>query len=790
MHTHGRSKLKIDCHELRLSKEQMASDIPVYGFKVKLDHEYPEKWSQKIRPKLKQTIQMMPLAWRYFFYYTGVRRNGRPCVMDYLNMQQGLQIYGVPIGGLGGGTIGRGFRGEFCRYALLPGLYSYHVIPGNQFIVTVRDANGNTIYNQVLSTKTKPKTLKSWKWGFDGKSASYTGLYPRSWTVYEIEEVNLVLTCRQISPVLPHDYRDSSLPCAVFAWDVLNKSDRDLRVAITFTFQSGCGSKEDLNGDKSTELFEVDEVVGAMIHQEFRGMDCTYAVSSRSGRSADGVRVTRLLDFDPRANGTEVWQKLQDNGRLDDGNTERRNSSSKTKKPIATAVCADSLVEAGSSVVLEFCLTWDMPRIHFYYKRKSYYRYYSKYFVGKGNSSSAPEISRYALSHYGRWEEEISRWQRPVLEDPELPDWYKSALFNELYFVSDGGSVWLRPDDQLDKLHPDDPSPYFNRPILYQLPTGEEPFSLINAYPIHDVSQWRDLNPKFILSCYRVYFFNKNLDQLRDFWPTVKEVLEHCMAFDEDNDGLIENGGFPDQTYDCWVMRGSSAYCGGLWIAALHCAVVMAELLSEREDASRYRDILERGKAAFQEKLWNGKYYNFDCGKDDSRKSIMSDQLCGHWLLRACGFTYEVFPEDRVKSSLETIFRNNVMKYKDGQQGAVNGFSASGTIDYTCVQSEEMWTGVAYGLAALLIHEGMVEEAFRTAEGVYRTVYEKIGMGFETPEALYEHKVYRAIGYMRPLSIWAMHHAWTMRKKEANESPGRRSSLPPGGDLSDIKLAV
>ncbi|XP_023247367.1 non-lysosomal glucosylceramidase-like [Copidosoma floridanum] len=85
-----------------------------------------------------------------------------------------------------------------------------------------------------------------------------------------------------------------------------------------------------------------------------------------------------------------------------------------------------------------------------------------------------------------------------------------------------------------------------------------------------------------------------------------RQVLEHCMAFDEDNDGLIENGGFPDQTYDCWVMRGSSAYCGGLWIAALHCAVVMAELLSEREDASRYRDILERGKAAFQEKLWNG----------------------------------------------------------------------------------------------------------------------------------------------------------------------------------------
>lgn len=60
----------------------------------------------------------------------------------------------------------------------------------------------------------------------------------------------------------------------------------------------------------------------------------------------------------------------------------------------------------------------------------------------------------------------------------------------------------------------------------------------------------------------------------------------------------------------------------------------------------------------------------------------------------------------------------------------------------------------------------MIREGFKTAEGVYRTVYEKIGMGFETPEALYENKLYRSIGYMRPLSIWAIHLAWNSRKKK------------------------
>lgn len=58
----------------------------------------------------------------------------------------------------------------------------------------------------------------------------------------------------------------------------------------------------------------------------------------------------------------------------------------------------------------------------------------------------------------------------------------------------------------------------------------------------------------------------------------------------------------------------------------------------------------------------------------------------------------------------------------------------------------------------------MVDEGFKTAEGIYRTVYERIGMGYETPEALLHKKQYRAIGYMRPLAICSMLHAWNIKK--------------------------
>lgn len=32
------------------------------------------------------------------------------------------------MGGIGCGSIGRGFRGEFCRFQMLPGLYDYHIV--------------------------------------------------------------------------------------------------------------------------------------------------------------------------------------------------------------------------------------------------------------------------------------------------------------------------------------------------------------------------------------------------------------------------------------------------------------------------------------------------------------------------------------------------------------------------------------------------------------------------------------------------------------------------------------
>ncbi|RZC10207.1 non-lysosomal glucosylceramidase [Asbolus verrucosus] len=521
-------------------------------------------------------------------------------------------------------------------------------------------------------------------------------------------------------------------------------------------------------------------------------MQCSYALSAKVNPV---INISKCLYFDPNSDGIEPWIQLKNNGSFD--NIGDKNYG-QVFGEMACGIATKATVHAGSTVTSELSLVWDMPSVQFPNKQRKYNRYYTKYF---GSENAVVRIVQ------------------------ELPDWYKSALFNETYFVSDGGTIWVTVDsEEAKKLPKGDPRielgkfallegheykmyntydvhfyasfafvknwPLLQRVLQYdmrdaiftEIPTkvkmlydgavverkvpntvphdigdpGEEPFILLNSYPIHDVSQWRDLNIKFVLQVFRDAFVagldDSAISYLQDMYDACYTVMHKTLEFDIDGDGLIENSGSPDQTFDTWVMTGSSAYCGGLWLAALFGMTKIADLLEKHDDKEKFQKLLDKGKMAFERKLWNGKYYNFDCSNEECR-SIMADQLCGQWYLRNSGFNYEV-----------SRFSSNFDSFCNGRMGAVNGF-IDGTVDKFTIQSEEVWVGVTYALAASMIQEGMWKEAFNTGGGMYKSMTERCGLAFDTPEALYATKYYRSIAYMRPLSIWSMQLAIDQLKK-------------------------
>lgn len=107
-----------------------------------------------------------------------------------------------------------------------------------------------------------------------------------------------------------------------------------------------------------------------------------------------------------------------------------------------------------------------------------------------------------------------------------------------------------------------------------------------------------------------------------------------------DNDWFEVNS-YTNLYNNCCLNSNYSAYCGGLWLAALFAMTKIAKILQKNDDVEKFQKLLDKGKVAFEQKLWNGKYYNFDCSNSQCR-SIMADQLCAQWYLKCSGFNYEV----------------------------------------------------------------------------------------------------------------------------------------------------
>jgi len=828
-------------------------NVPENGWRIALSHEFKEKLSFWQMVPLSQIPSLCGLAFRYLRYHRNLRKKGkRPC-MDFFNQNPLRQIYGVPLGGIGGGTINRGWKGDFCRWQLQPGIYTYNTPLADQFIVTIRK-NGKTELQQVLTCKQPSgKELISWNWKFCGHHAFYHGLYPRAWTVYHLKAHGVVLTCRQISPVFPHDYKDTSTPCAVFSWDIENEGHEDVQVTITMTMENSDGddSKLKKTSGLKNERFQTEDndTVGVCMHNtQYETMPYTMAVSAKT---KEEQTISRCTSFKTKGDGNEVWQPLLNSGHLDDDKDE---SCEETKlgERIGCAVAVSCCVPAKSSSKqsVDFALAWDMPKVMFANKGKVYNRRYTRYFGSDGDAAGT--IASYALTHYPEWEKKIDEWQKPVLDNKQLPSWYKSAIFNELYYISDGGTAWLEEDDtppsnghstangssevnpieenvrnskvikeygkfayleghEYKMYNTYDVHFYASIALAHLWPKlelsvqtdiasiilradltkkkylmdgeiapvktanvvphdigcpEEEPWIDVNTYFVHDTADWRDLNPKFVLQTHRDYAITKDKDFLSVVYPVCKVVMETSMKHDKDGDGLIENSGQADQTFDGWFVKGPSAYCGGLWIAALRCMVEGARVLNIKEDEDRYNELLNKATEAYQEHLWNGRYFNYDCSSNQKyRTSVMADQCAGQWFLEASNIA-DILPEEKVNSALKTVYDLNVMSYANGTHGAVNGMRPDGVIDMSSVQSDEVWTGVTYALAATLIHKGMLKEGFQTASGIYQKCWNQYGMAYQTPEAFKKNKTFRSLGYMRPLSIWGMQYALENLKKD------------------------
>jgi len=752
---------------------------------------------------------------------------------------------GAPVGGFGAGTFSRSYRGNFERWHVKAGVHKYENVPADQFAVFVQP-EGETGKAVVLSTgKPLHGELSSWNWSYPAGAGEYAALYPKSWFTYDPKELGIQLTVEQFSPLLPNNYKESSYPVALYNWYAENPSEKPVTVSLLFSWTNMVGWFRDVSGgfsgalsnqDKnryvsedvsggSVEGIVFDRIRSGAVRDEWDGQ---FAIAAKT---TPDMEVTYLTTFYPQGPGAEVWRPFSEDGRLPNAAPDVASSG----EEIAGAIAVRFTLAPGEKKIVPMAVAWDLPLVQFGGGRK-WVRHYTKFFGAEG--THAWQIAKTALAEDENWSRAIDAWQKPYVEDESTPLWYRGELFNEMYILADGGTVWAHELDGIgnpahtatkdedtfsflecfdyvfygtldvrfygsfplvqfwpeiekqvmreytDTIAESNPQKYLwawkaqheHKFVTMERKTAgaaphdlgapqEDPFVNVNQYNYQDVSNWRDLNSKYVLLLWRDYVLtgSKDLALLQYAWSSIQQAMEHLQQYDKDGDGLIENGGFPDQTYDDWIANGESAYSGGLYLAALRATAEIAQRVGDPGSAAQYNAMFKKAQTAYIKKLWNGTYFNYDTNSE-YHTDIMAEQLAGQWYANLTGLG-DLVPKKMRLSALRRVYNYNVMLFGNGQMGAVNGIGANGEMLKSNPQVSEVWTGTTFGLASHMITEGMRDEAFKTAQGVYDVVWRDRGYFFRTPEAYDEDGMYRASMYMRPGAIWAMEYALNLQKK-------------------------
>lgn len=738
---------------------------------------------------------------------------------------------GAPVGGFGAGTFSRTYRGDFARWHVKTGAHVYKPIYANQFAVYQRPQNGPAVAQALMNGRPKGGELKSWQWDYPVGAGDYYALYPKSWFDYRWEKFPARVTLEQFSPVLPGNYKESSYPVAVYNWHAENPTQQPVTVSVLFSWTNmvqwfaGTTPELEVRNTGNVNRFQTTAIQlnGAPAQMKGIVFDRTLAASiSEEGdgqfaiaaAEVPGVEITYLTGFPAKGDGKAVWTPFAETGRLPNG----AEQAAAERKPLAGAIAVTFTLAPGEKKIVPMVVAWDLPVVQFGAGRK-WLRRYTDFFGVEGASAWA--IARTALENGGQWSAEIDRWQAPYVNNETRPLWYRGMLFNEIYILADGGSLWGRPMgvpdaplefsflesfdypfygsldvhfygsmplikfwpdlektemqafvDAVDAEHKDLQdwgwkSTEEGKPVKQQrkvrgaLPhdlgaPANDPFAFINQYTYQDPNLWKDLNSKFVLMLWRDYVLSGANDDafLRRSWPAAKHAMEYLAKFDRNDDGIPENEGFPDQTYDDWTMKGESAYCGGLWLAALRAAEEIAKKMNDVPAAEQYRASFERARKSYIEKLWTGSYFRYDTSSQ-YRNNVMADQLAGQWYANLTGLGDLVPPEMR-RTALKTVFDATVTKFANGEMGAVNGATPDGKPVAGNRQVSEVWSGTTFAVGSLMLSEGLKEEAFKTVWGAYNAIYQRYGFWFRTPEAWEKDGTFRPSMYMRPASIWAM----------------------------------
>lgn len=431
---------------------------------------------------------------------------------------------------------------------------------------------------------------------------------------------------------------------------------------------------------------------------------------------------------------------------------------------VRSQVCGtfDVRLEPGEAQHLRFVFGWHYPLWRDSGRESHIHRYAQRY-------RDAKAVATAALEGFDRLLMRTLAWQQ-VIYAADLPRWLRDALVQGLYSLAKN-TVWIAktrrdewwsPDGwfthseshtgcpitetMVCRMHGHFPALFFfpdlERTSLhafrhFQIADGEVPFSYGVGTSMRD-PRYHCQHPlnagQYAQMVYRLYLRTGDRSLLEDFYPSMRSAIRYQYTLDDDLDGLVNDqphilpgSNWPaNQFYDIWPWQGTSAYVAGTWLATLEVGLAAAEVVDDTEFASECREWLNRGRRAYEDKLWNGSYYRLwnDAEAGVSSDVSLANQLMAQWCVKIADLP-DVLPDTEIGQALDSIERLNVAAAGCGIANAATADGErfySGFADPAHDHAANTFVGESLCAAMTFVYHGRPDLGIRVAQDIYEAI--------------------------------------------------------------------
>ena len=726
------------------------------------------------------------------------------------------------LGGIGTGNISIGSRGNLCDFEIFNKPQKGFNAPYNFFTIRTCSVSSETDsdYSQQVQTRVLEAQLQppydhshgfvAWEAGGLPRftHTEMSAAYPFAQIKFIDEVMPVGVKLEAFTPFIPLNTDDSSLPCAIFTYEVSNLSEHPLMVSLAASMPNLTNYKECDIWNKP--LFRDDGKNTYVNGKGFRGIH--YTQSSLKQSQLDYMEMG-LFSTDEQGFYTEYWNEGQwwdgvqdfwndfvDDGWLDSNQHLQQDKFSMHISPFKiSSLGSRKYLEVGETVSFRFIISWYRPnRIRSWNqfntsdckisKPELIHNYYNKF----GNPL---DVVTYVLAKYSHLEG-LSRSFQQAVYSSTLPTYVIEAMANNITvirsttcFMVEGGKFFAFEGcfDSAGCCHGNCTHVWnYAQTLAYLFPDLER--SMRKTEFLEETDDKGSMHfraQKFlegdvfnlppatdgqlgtIIRCYREWILSGDDELIKELWPKICIALDFAGTnWDTDEDGILDSK--QHNTYDI-EFYGPNTLTNAIYYAALESAARIADYLGDTARASTYRELRMKGSQKLDNLCFNGEYYEQAIPDVNSHKyqygsGCLSDQLFGQFLAHVCNLGY-VFPEQHVKTALLSIYRYNYQEnfheFANMQRTyALN--DESGLVLCTWphgqrpripfVYSDEVWTGIEYHVAAHLIYEGFIDEGLSLVEstrarhdGMKRNPWNEVECGHHYARSLASYGIWTAL---------------------------------------------